>query len=206
MRLLFVLAVPLFAQTPCAEMARLRDVTAAEQTPTHCRVSLTLRPAADSEIKSEVWLPPAAVWNGKFLMEGGGGFVGTVNTGGMTKAVREGYATASTDTGHTGGSGSFALGHPEKVIDFAFRAVHETAVRAKTLIAAYYGRGPRLSYWEGCSTGGRQGLMSAQRYPEDFDGIIAGAPANNQIYLCAWRMRLLMTALKSPQHECRPKN
>src|SRR5438309_7811589 len=193
MRLLLVLAVPLYAQNPCSDMARWRDVTAAVQTETHCRVSITLRPSADSEIKSEVWLPPAAAWNGKFLMEGGGGFVGAVNTGGMTNAVREGYATASTDTGHTGGSGSFALGHPEKIIDFAFRAVHETAVKAKAMIAAYYGRGPRLSYWEGCSTGGRQGLTSAQRYPEDFDGIITGAPAYNQIYISAWRMRLLMT-------------
>ena len=200
-----LLAVPLFAQTPCADMALLREVTAAAQTATHCQVSITLRPSADSEIKSEVWLPPAAGWNGKLLMEGGGGFVGSVNTAGMTNAVREGYATASTDTGHNGGSGSFALGHPEKITDFAYRAVHETAVKAKALIAAYYGRGPRLSYWEGCSTGGRQGLMSAQRYPEDFDGIIAGAPANNQIYLCAWRLRLLMTALKSPQHALPPE-
>jgi feruloyl esterase len=205
MRPLLFLAFPLFAQTPCADLARVRDVTAAAQTATHCRVSITLRPTADSEIKSEVWLPPAGVWNGKFLMEGGGGFVGSINTGGMANAVREGYASASTDTGHSGGSGIFALGHPEKVVDFAFRAVHETAVKAKALIEAHYGRAPRLSYWEGCSTGGRQGLMSAQRYPEDFDGIIAGAPANNQIHLCAWRMRLLMTALKSPQHALPPE-
>jgi len=205
MRLLLLLAVPMFSQTPCADMARLANVTAAEQTATHCRVSITLRPSADSEIKSEVWLPPAAAWNGKFLMEGGGGFVGSVNVNGLTKAVREGYAGASTDTGHTGGNADFALGHPEKVIDFAYRAVHETAVKAKALITAFYGRGPRLSYWEGCSTGGRQGLMSAQRYPEDFDGIVAGAPANNQIHLCAWRMRLLMTALKSPQHAIPPE-
>lgn len=205
MRLLLLLAAPLFAQTPCADLARLPDVSAAVQTATHCRVSITLRPSADSEIQSEVWLPATSGWNGKFLMAGGGGFVGSVNTGGMAKAVREGYASASTDTGHAGGSGSFALGHPEKVIDFAYRAVHETAVKAKAVIAAYYGRGPRLSYWEGCSTGGRQGLMSAQRYPEDFDGIIAGAPANNQIYLCAWRMRLLMTALKSPEHGLPPE-
>lgn len=205
MRLLLLLAAPALAQIPCSEMSGLRDVTAVEQTATHCRVSITLRPSADSEIKSEVWLPPAAVWNGKFLMEGGGGFVGSVNTGGMMNAVREGYATASTDTGHTGSSGSFALGHPEKIVDFAFRAVHETAVRARALMADFYGRGPRLSYWNGCSTGGRQGLMSAQRYPEDFDGIIAGAPANNQIYLCAWRMRLLMTALRSPQHALPPE-
>jgi len=202
MRLLFflALAVPLFAQTPCADMARLPNVTAAIQTTSYCRVSITLRPAADSEIKSEVWLPTTSVWNGKLLMEGGGGLVGSINTEGMTHAVREGYASASTDTGHSGSGGRFALGHTDKITDFAYRAVHETAVKAKALIAAYYGRGPRVSYWEGCSTGGRQGLMSAQRYPEDFDGIIAGAPAYNQIYISAWRMRLLMTALKSPQH------
>jgi feruloyl esterase len=200
MRLLLFLAVPLFAQTPCADIGRLPNVTAAIQTATHCRVSITLRPAADSEIKSEVWLPAFSVWNGKLLMEGGGGLVGSINTGGMMHAIREGYASASTDTGHTGSSGRFALGHPDKITDFAYRAVHKTAVEAKALIAVYYGRGPRLSYWEGCSTGGRQGLMSAQRYPEDFDGIIAGAPAYNQIYISGWRMRLLMTALKSPQH------
>jgi feruloyl esterase len=200
MHLLFFLGVQLFAQISCADMARLPNVTAVVQTATHCRVSVTLRPTADSEIRSDVWLPPASEWNGKLLMEGGGGLVGSINTEGMTYAVREGYASASTDTGHTGRSGKFALGHPDKITDFAYRAVHETAVEAKALIAAYYGRGPRLSYWEGCSTGGRQGLMSAQRYPEDFDGIIVGAPAYNQIYISAWRMRLLMTALKSPHH------
>src|SRR5580698_5469261 len=207
MRLLLflVLAAPIFAQTPCADLTRLTNVTAAMQTATHCRVSVTLRPVADSEIKSEVWLPAASVWNGKLLMEGGGGLVGSINTEGMTHAVREGYASASTDTGHTGGSGRFALGHPDKITDFAYRAVHETAFEAKALIAAYCGRSPRLSYWEGCSTGGRQGLMSAQRYPEDFDGIIAGAPAYNQIYISAWRMRLLMAALKSPQHSLPPE-
>src|ERR1035441_5813312 len=95
MRLLLFLAVPLFAQTPCAEMARLRNVTAATQTATYCRVSITLRPAADSEIKSEIWLPAASVWNAKLLMEGGGGLVGSINTAGMTNAIREGYASAS---------------------------------------------------------------------------------------------------------------
>jgi feruloyl esterase len=205
MRLPLLLAVPLFAQTPCAEMARLRNVIAATQTATYCRVSITLRPTADSEIKSEVRLPAASVWNGKLLMEGGGGLVGSINTAGMTNAIREGYASASTDTGHTGSSGRFALDHPDKITDFAYRAVHETAVEAKALIAALYGHSPRLSYWEGCSTGGRQGLMSAQRYPADFDGIIAGAPAYNQIYISAWRMRLLMTALKSPQHALPPE-
>jgi feruloyl esterase len=100
-------------------------------------------------------------------LEGGGGLVSSLNTEGMTHAVREGYASASTDTGHTGSSGRFPLGHPDKITDFAYRAVHETAVAAKALIAAYYGRGARLSYWEGCSTGGRQGLMSAQSGPAE---------------------------------------
>src|SRR5437899_6304177 len=180
--LLLLLAGPLFAQTRCVDMAHLPNVTAATQAATHCRVSITLRPAADSEIKSEVWLPAGSVWNGKLLMEGGGGLVGSINTEGMTHAVREGYASASTDTGHTGSSGRFALGHPDKITDFAYRAVHETAVEARALIAAYYGHGPRLPYWEDCSTGGRQGLMSAKRYADDFDAIIAATAASNRIY------------------------
>jgi feruloyl esterase len=140
----------------------------------------------------------AADWNGKLLMEGGGGFVGYISYGPMAAALREGYATTSTDTGHVGGDASFVLGHPEKLVDFAWRAVHETAVKAKSVIAAHYGRAARFSYWQGCSTGGRQGLMAAQRFPEDFDGIIAGAPANNQVALCAWRMAISRAALLDP--------
>src|SRR5260370_39414965 len=101
MRLLLFLAVPLFAQPPCADIARLPDVTAAAQTATHCRVSITLRPSADSEIKSEISLPVEAVWNGKFLLEGGGGFVRRGNTAGMTNAVPPGYESSSTHTGPT---------------------------------------------------------------------------------------------------------
>src|SRR5260370_4156258 len=119
MRLLLFLAVPLFAQTPCADMARLPDVTAAAQTATHCRVSITLWPSADSEIKSEVWLPGEAVWNGRFLMEGGGGFVGSINTGGMTNAVREGYSSAFTATAHTRGRGSFSIRQLEPLVPYA---------------------------------------------------------------------------------------
>lgn len=190
------------AQVPCGKLVEVKlpgvTVSAAEFADKRCRVALTLTPSADSDIKSEVWLPPAGAWNGKLLMVGGGGFVGSINQRGLAGAVSEGYAGASTDTGHTGGDGSFALGHPEKVVDFAYRAVHETVVAAKTVIAAHYGRPARLAYWEGCSTGGRQGLMEAQRYPEDFDGIIAGAPANNQIQLCAWRMRVMVASLRGP--------
>ncbi len=111
---------------------------------------------------------------------GNGGFSGAPSVRFMAAAVRNGYATASTDTGHhgDGADGSFALGHPEKVIDFGYRSEHETAVKAKAIIAAFYGEPQKRSYWDGCSSGGKQGLMEAQRYPDDFDGIIAGAPAN----------------------------
>ena len=81
---------------------------------------------------------------------------------------QEGYATSSTDTGHEGGNANFAVGHPEKIVDFSYRAVHEMTVKSKAIMTAFYGRGPRLSYWNGCSTGGRQGLMEAQRYPGRF--------------------------------------
>ena len=89
------------------------------------------------------------------------------------------------------------MGHPEKIVDFSYRAVHEMTVKAKAVITAFYGRGPRLSYWNGCSTGGRQGLMEAQRYPEDFDGIVAGAPANFQTHLHAFDI-VLQTAVRQP--------
>ncbi|MEO5739014.1 MAG: tannase/feruloyl esterase family alpha/beta hydrolase, partial [Vicinamibacterales bacterium] len=132
-------------------------------------------PAADSEIKMELWMP-ASGWNGKYQAVGNGAFNGTLNYGAMTTALTRGYATSSTDTGHTGGSASFGLGHPEKVIDFGWRAVHETAAASKTIIAAYYGGAPKRSYFNGCSAGGRQAMKEAQRFPADFDGIIAGAP------------------------------
>src|SRR5689334_12274192 len=167
------------------------------QSPAFCRVAATLTPSSDSDIKIEVWLP-ALAWNGKFQAVGNGGWAGSISYGAMASALQEGYATASTDTGHVGGNASFALGHPEKVIDFAYRAVHELAVKSKAVIAAFYDRAPRFSYWIGCSTGGRQGLMAAQRYPEDFDGIVAGAPANNQTQLCAWRIAVESKILQEP--------
>jgi len=116
----------------------------------------------------------------------------------MSAALANGYATASTDTGHMGGNASFAIGHPDTVVDFGYRAVHEMTLKSNAIVRALYERAPRLSYWNGCSTGGRQGLMEAQRYPEDFDGIIAGAPANNQTQLCAWRIAVEATILQHP--------
>jgi feruloyl esterase len=164
--------------------------------PARCRVNAILRPSSDSEIEMEAWLPDN--WNGKFQFVGGGGWAGIISFPAMVTAVQEGYATASTDTGHKGGNALFAINHPEKVVDFAYRAVHETTVQTKALIAKYYERPARLSYWNGCSTGGRQGLMEAQKFPDDFDAIIAGAPANFQTHLHAWDLSVAVPVLNTP--------
>src|SRR5690242_13126388 len=164
--------------------------------PARCRINAILRPSPDSEIEMEAWLPDN--WNGKFQFVGGGGWAGIISFAAMVTAVQEGYATASTDTGHKGGNALFAINHPEKVIDFAYRAVHETTVQTKALIAKYYDRPARLSYWNGCSTGGRQGLMEAQKFPDDFDAIIAGAPANYQTHLHAWDLSVAVPVLNNP--------
>ncbi len=140
-----------------------------------CRLVASLRPSADSDITAEVWLPLLG-WNGKLQAVGNGAFNGTINYSSMAAALDRGYAAASTDTGHVGGGAKWALGHREKVVDFGWRAVHETTVLAKRAVTAYYGTGPRYAYWNGCSAGGRQALQEAQRFPGDFDGIIAGAP------------------------------
>jgi feruloyl esterase len=142
--------------------------------PAFCRVAATLRPSSDSDIKMEVWLP--ASWNGKFQAVGNGAFNGNINYNAMMTALARGYATASTDTGHTGGGAAWALGHPEKKIDFGWRAIHEMTMASKQIIASHYNEGPKYSYWNGCSAGGRQAMKAAQRFPADFDGIIAGAP------------------------------
>src|SRR5207244_681454 len=145
--------------------------------PAFCRVAATLKPSTDSDIKIEVWLPVSG-WNTKYQAVGNGGWAGVISYSALAEALGRGYATSSTDTGHVGGSGSFALGHQEKLVDFGYRSEHEMTVKSKELIKAFYGNAPQLSYWNGCSTGGRQGLKEAQMYPNDYDGIIAGAPAN----------------------------
>ena len=143
--------------------------------PAFCRVALTLNPTSRSDIKAEVWLP-AAGWNGKLEVVGNGGFAGTISYPAMATALAAGYAAASTDTGHTGpAANTFAT--EDATIDFAYRAIHETAVAAKRVVDGFYGAAPRVSYFNGCSTGGRQALTAAQRYPEDFNGIVGGAPA-----------------------------
>ena len=146
--------------------------------PSFCRVTATLTPSNDSDIKVEVWLP-SENWNGKLQAVGNGAFTGSIRYGStrsLASGLAQGYATSSTDTGHVGGSASFGFGHPEKVLDFGWRSVHEMTVAAKQIISTFYGQGPEYAYWIGCSAGGRQAMKEAQRFPEDFDGIIAGAP------------------------------
>ncbi len=152
--------------------------------PAFCEVKATLRPTSDSEIRVEVWLP-ASGWNGRLEAVGNGGLAGSISESDMAGALWAGYAAAGTDTGHTGSpaTGSWALGHPEKIVDFGWRAIHLMTVAAKSLIAAYYGTPAKYSYWNGCSEGGGQALSEAQRFPDDYDGILAGAPANYFVHL-----------------------
>jgi feruloyl esterase len=148
--------------------------------PAFCRVQGSIRPTSDSDVRFEVWLP-AQGWNGKFVQAGNGGAAGAIVHRSLAEVLARGYAVANTDTGHQGGGGDFswAVGQPEKFTDYAWRAVHVLTGVGKSITTAHYGRKPSKSYWYGCSTGGRQGLKEAQRFPEDYDGIVAGAPASN---------------------------
>jgi feruloyl esterase len=163
--------------------------------PPFCRVAGVTRPSADSHVEFEVWLPSTG-WNRKFQGVGNGGLAGSISYEGLGQAVMRGYAGGSTDTGHKGigVDGKWALGHPEKIVDFGHRAIHEMTVKAKAVVEAYYGEGPRRSYFASCSNGGRQALMEAQRYPADYDGLVAGAPAASWTGLFAgflWNAQLM---------------
>lgn len=148
--------------------------------PGFCRVAGTISPVDDSRIGFELWIP-ASGWNGKLLQVGNGGAAGNFVYGALAEGLQRGYAVANTDTGHRGAMGDFswAAGQPESVIDYAWRAVHETAVASRDIVTTHFATAPRRSYWYGCSTGGRQGLMAAQRFADDFDAIVAGAPASH---------------------------
>ena len=165
---------------------KVSDTVTIPNLPSFCRVKGVSKPSADSNINFEVWLPDRANWNRKFLSTGEGGFAGQLNyqrnglDAAMDENLRRGYATASTDTGHVSSEQWWAIGHPERVTDYLYRAKHVTTVAAKAIIAAHYGQAPARSYFSSCSNGGRQGLIEAQRYPEDFDGLIIGAPWNFQ--------------------------
>ena len=191
------------AATTCADLVHLTlpgitiehavDVTAGEltlpgaQQPLHvrdfCRVEGLAAPTSDSQIHFEVWIPAADGWNRKLLGTGNGGFGGSISYGAMAGALARGYAVAGTDTGHTGDQMEFGQGHPEKIVDWAYRAVHVMTQAAKVVIRDLRGEFPVHSYFQGCSTGGQQALSEAQRYPDDYDGIVAGDPGNNRIRL-----------------------
>src|SRR5207247_922356 len=164
-----------------------------------CRVVGVTKPA----VQFEVWMPTGTSWNGKFQLVGNGGTAGVISYSAMRAALARGYATASTDTGHVS-SGSFdstwALGRPDLVADFGHRGTHVTAVNGKQISRVFYGERPKYSYYVGCSKGGQQGLMEAQRYPEDFDGLIAGDPANNWTrFYAGSHLWYSMATLKDPE-------
>jgi feruloyl esterase len=163
-----------------------------------CRVAATLEPSSDSEIKIEVWLPSEG-WNGKFQAVGNGNWAGIINYPAMAAALAAGYATSSTDTGHEGVNARFALGHPERLVDYAYRSIHEMTVKTKAIIEAFYGRAPAQSYFNGRSTGGRYAIMEAERFPADFDGIVAGSIANPKTHLDAWRIASAQVMFKTPE-------
>jgi feruloyl esterase len=169
------------------------------QLPAFCRVAGVIAPTTDSYIQFEVWMP-VSNWNGKFQGIGNGGLAGAISYSDMAPALGTGYATASTDTGHTGGfaTGAWALGHPEKVTDYGNRGVHEMTVQSQALVNAYYGKPAQHSYWNGCSNGGQEGLSEAQRYPADYDGILAGAPANYFTHLQVGGVWIAQAILEDP--------
>ncbi|HTD84012.1 MAG TPA: tannase/feruloyl esterase family alpha/beta hydrolase, partial [Gemmatimonadaceae bacterium] len=149
-----------------------------DRLPMFCRVQAIVAPSRDSRIRVEVWLPVTG-WNGRYLGVGNGGYAGSLSYFRLGEAVNSGYASASTDTGHEGSSrdSRWSIGHPEKQTDFDYRAVHEMTNVAKSVIQAFYGKPPNHSYFSACSNGGRQGIMEAERFPADYDGVMAGAPA-----------------------------
>ena len=173
-----------FTPPPGATPWLAGDPSFYKQLPAFCRVMAVDKPTADSDIKIEVWMP-ANGWNGKFRGQGNGGFAGEIDYRALGLAIAQGYASAATDTGHAapGTDATWALGHPEKIIDYGYRAIHNMTLAARATVAAFYGDAPKRSYFASCSNGGRQALMEAQRYPEDYDGILAGAPANYWTHL-----------------------
>jgi hypothetical protein len=174
--------------------------------PAFCRVAGVLRPSPDSDIRFEVWLP-ASGWNGKFVGTGNGVWAGSIVLSSMVEPLAKGYATMATDDGHQGSplDGSFAAGHPEKLVDFGYRAVHETTVAAKALIKAFFDKPESRSLFVSCSTGGRQGLMEAYRYPKDYDGISAMAPANPMVGLMVASLWTGAATMKDPASRIPPQ-
>jgi feruloyl esterase len=158
--------------------AEMRDM------PAFCRVHGSITPVPESRIGFELWLPDTG-WNGKLEMFGNGGYSSKLAYGNLAEQLKRGYAVLGTDTGHSGDDPVFASGHAEAIVDWGHRAVHASVVSAKPIVTAFYGKPVGHAYFSGCSTGGHQALMEAQRYPSDFDGIIAGDPGHNRTHLNA---------------------
>jgi Tannase and feruloyl esterase len=152
-------------------------------TPAFCRVIAVARPSSDSVINFAVWIPTGEQWNEDFLGVGNGGYNGAIQYAELTDGLKRGFAVASTDTGHTGADLAFAAGHPEKIVDWGYRAIHIMTESAKQIIREYSGALPKHSYFMGCSTGGHQALSEVQRFPADYDGVVAGDPGNNRVHL-----------------------
>lgn len=191
------LAEPVAAGSFKAPSAGMGPPAAYDKLPAFCRVAGTIKPTADSDIRFEVWMP-ASGWNGKFVGVGNGVWAGAIPYYEMVNPLQRSYATAATDDGHQGNplDAGFAVGHPEKLIDFGHRAPHEMTVAAKATIAAFYEKAPTRSLFVSCSTGGRQGLMEAHRYPTDYDGISSMAPANPMVPLMVGSLWTGFVALK----------
>jgi feruloyl esterase len=150
--------------------------------PTFCRVTATLKPSPDSDIRVEIWMPQSG-WNERFNGTGNGGFAGNISYNALAEGLRRGYAVANTDMGMStppGATASIFINRPERWMDWGYRATHEMTLVAKQIVRAYYARDAKRSYFTGCSTGGEQALMESQRYPDDYDGIVGGAAANNR--------------------------
>jgi feruloyl esterase len=197
--------------------------------PAFCRVTANLVPSSDSNIRIEVWLPESG-WNGRFLGTGGGGFQGVITYNELAAGIQQGFASTNSDLG-TGTSGCNPLfcgsagnmgnplatafgdpaapstglfGHPERIKDFGFRAIHLMTVRGKEIAAAFYGQNAHKAYFAGCSTGGQNALMEAQRFPKDYDGILAGAAAFNRTHLHMGAISLWQDTHASPGRFIQP--
>lgn len=171
---------------PGVSITQAVSMAAAAPLPAYCKILGSAHPTADSDIRFEVAIPDT--WNGRYLQVGNGGFAGVIPERAFLPGLAQGYAVAGTDDGHQSTintDASWALNHPEKQIDFGYRALKETTDAAKAIIQTYKGTSPRFSYFQGCSDGGREALMEVQRFPRDFDGIIAGDPANHWTHLLA---------------------
>jgi len=164
--------------TSATPVAAAETIGTTKVTAPFCRVQGVARPSSDSLINFEVWLPTASAWSGRLKTDGTGGYAGATPVARMAADLAAGFVVAGSDMGHAGGeSADWTMGHPEKVKDWGYRAHYFVTTAAKALTNAFYGKPAAHAYFEGCSNGGRQAMMMAQRYPDLFDGIVAGAPS-----------------------------